>query len=61
MLKSARALKTLTEFTVYGDMSMTSRNGGNYIFLLQLLRWATTDYQGVHDMLILEKKVKNYT
>ena len=40
--KSARAVKTLAECTVKnGDMSMTSRNGHNYVFLLQLLRWAT--------------------
>ena len=33
---------TLAQCTVKnGDMSMTSRNERNYIFLLQLLRWAT--------------------
>ena len=40
--KSARALKTLAEYTVKdGYLPMTSRNGRNYIYLLQLLRWAT--------------------
>ena len=40
--ESERALKTLAECTVKNrDMSMTSRNGCNYRFLVQLLRWAT--------------------
>ena len=37
--KSARALKTLAECTIKnGDLSMTSRNGRNYIFWLHLSR-----------------------
>ena len=40
--KSAKAIKTLAECTLKnGDLSMTSRNGPNYIFWLHLLRWAT--------------------
>ena len=59
MPKSARALKTLNECTVKnGDMLMTSRNGCNNIFLLQLTRWATKAFQGVHDMMILKKNLK---